>query len=282
MPCLPIPGGDQGNWGQILNDYLAQSHNTDGTIKDNSISESALDAVVRTKLNAVAGPQGATGATGPQGMQGAAGAIGATGSQGVAGTNGANGATGATGPQGTAGAAGTTGATGATGPQGATGTNGTVGATGATGPAGADGTSVTIMGNVASAAALPTGLGVGDAGDGYITDDNGHLHVWSGTDWTDVGVVRGPDGPTGASGPQGPTGATGPQGAAGAMGATGANGTTGATGPAGMTTIADLPAGSMLYTSGLTRPTARTDILVIFTGADPGSAALDGDLWMGA
>jgi Major tropism determinant N-terminal domain len=30
---LPTPGGDNGDWGQILNDYLAVEHNTDGTLK---------------------------------------------------------------------------------------------------------------------------------------------------------------------------------------------------------------------------------------------------------
>lgn len=33
MARLPIPGSDEGNWGNVLNDYLLQSHNNDGTIK---------------------------------------------------------------------------------------------------------------------------------------------------------------------------------------------------------------------------------------------------------
>lgn len=110
MSRLPTPGSDAGTWGQILNDYLLTAHNSDGTLKDNivdasviangSISEANLDSAVAAKLNAVAGPQGATGATGPVGATGARGDVGATGAQGAAGTNGA---TGATGPQGTAG-----------------------------------------------------------------------------------------------------------------------------------------------------------------------------------
>ncbi|MGB4761920.1 MAG: hypothetical protein WBP12_01020, partial [Candidatus Saccharimonas sp.] len=60
---------------------------------------------------------------------------------------------------------------------------------------------------------------------------NGHLHVWSGSAWTDVGLVRGPAGATGANGTQGFTGATG---------VAGTNGATGATGPAGATTIAGI------------------------------------------
>jgi hypothetical protein len=31
---LPIVGGDDGNWGQILNDFLTQEHNADGTLKN--------------------------------------------------------------------------------------------------------------------------------------------------------------------------------------------------------------------------------------------------------
>lgn len=33
MPRLPIPGGDAGNWGEILNEFLSQEHNADGTLK---------------------------------------------------------------------------------------------------------------------------------------------------------------------------------------------------------------------------------------------------------
>lgn len=47
-------------------------------------------------------------------------------------------------------------------------------------------------------------------------------------------------------------------------------------------TYATAPAGSVFYTTGTTRPTARTDVLVIFNGADPGANALDGDLWFRA
>ena len=34
MPRLPQPGGDAGNWGAILNDYLSVEHNADGTLKN--------------------------------------------------------------------------------------------------------------------------------------------------------------------------------------------------------------------------------------------------------
>lgn len=63
MARLPKPGGDNGNWGDILNDYLSQTHNPDGTLKDNSVgsaqiadgslTETLLDAGVQTKLNQI-------------------------------------------------------------------------------------------------------------------------------------------------------------------------------------------------------------------------------------
>ena len=34
MARLPQPGGDQGNWGEILNDFLRTSHDDDGFLKD--------------------------------------------------------------------------------------------------------------------------------------------------------------------------------------------------------------------------------------------------------
>lgn len=42
MTRLPQPGKDAGQWGDILNDYLSQSHNTDGTLKDNVVGASQL------------------------------------------------------------------------------------------------------------------------------------------------------------------------------------------------------------------------------------------------
>ncbi len=194
MARLPTPGGDDGSWGDILNDFLKVGHNTDGSLKDvvhTSGSETiegtktfsaspqvpapsgSGDATTKAYVDATAGvgasgPTGATGATGPQGD------TGATGSQGATGSLGATGATGATGSLGTTGATGSQGATGTQGATGVTGFDGAVGATGAQGASGATG-------------------------------------------------------PTGNTGTQGSTGATG----AGSTGATGATGITGATGPRG-------------------------------------------------
>lgn len=65
MPRLPIPGSDEGTWGDILNDYLRAAHNTDGSLKNNtvsaakiqdaSITETKLDTALAAKVNSVAG-----------------------------------------------------------------------------------------------------------------------------------------------------------------------------------------------------------------------------------
>jgi len=40
MTRLPIPGSDDGSWGDILNDFLSQAHNSDGSLK--AIAESTV------------------------------------------------------------------------------------------------------------------------------------------------------------------------------------------------------------------------------------------------
>jgi hypothetical protein len=52
MARLPLPGGDNGNWGNILNDYLSQVHKADGTLKDGSVTNTtiAADAVNATSI----------------------------------------------------------------------------------------------------------------------------------------------------------------------------------------------------------------------------------------
>ena len=204
MPRLPQPGGDNGNWGTILNDYLSAAHNPNGTLKPASVSaaniqndsilESKLDQDVRDKLNTLAGQQGPTGPSGP---------TGATGPQGPAGVVGASGTQGATGPSGTPGTQGPSGASGAPGAQGST------GATGATGPSGAPST---IPG--------PTGP-TGPAGPTGATGPQGTQGVPGASGASGAPGVQGATGP---SGPSGPIGATGPAGTAGATGATGAAG----------------------------------------------------------
>jgi len=61
MARLPQPGGDEGEWGEILNDYLSQTLKSDGTIKDNVVTNAALapDSVSSASIvdNAIAEPQ---------------------------------------------------------------------------------------------------------------------------------------------------------------------------------------------------------------------------------
>lgn len=43
MARLPIPGADSGSWGVVLNDFLATSLNSDGTLKNGSVSKDNLN-----------------------------------------------------------------------------------------------------------------------------------------------------------------------------------------------------------------------------------------------
>lgn len=192
-------------------------------------------------IQGVVGAQGVPGVTGPQGVQGIAGPAGAqgvtgpTGGQGAAGPTGAQGVTGPQGVQGVQGVAGPTGAQGVTGPQGTQGVQGPAGQQGVTGPAGEDGTSVSILGSFATVGDLPAGLTGGDAGKGYLV--LGDLWVWSGSAYTNVGQIQGPEGPMGPAGVQGvtgPQGVAGVQGVPGVAGPTGAQGVTGAQGAQGI------------------------------------------------
>lgn len=169
---------------------------------------------------------------------------------------------------GPAGPVGETGPQGPTGPQGSIGPSGPVGDDGPPGPSGpvgpkgdsisaafeadelvvyqegveidrqnvrgADGTSVTIKGSVPTSADLPASGNT--VGDGYITDDTGHLWTWTDAlTWVDAGEIRGPVGPSGPPGPAGPVGDPGPQGPIGPSGPVGDDGPPGPAGPVGET-----------------------------------------------
>lgn len=104
------------------------------------------------------------------------------------------------------------------------------------GPAGADGAGIEIAGSVATYANLPTTLGPGDAGAGYLVEADGKLYIWTGTGWPANGAgveFRGPVGPQGPQGPQGAPGAAGAQGVQGPAGEAGPQGLQGPTGAAG-------------------------------------------------
>jgi hypothetical protein len=124
MARLPIPGSDDGNWGDILNSFLQVSLSSSGTISSaggevtsnkgqasgyaslNSsgiVPQSQLGGGTPSTSNYLRGdgtwvvPSSTMGATGPQGSTGPTGASGTNGSQGYTGATGA-GSTGATGP----------------------------------------------------------------------------------------------------------------------------------------------------------------------------------------
>lgn len=136
MARLPIPDGDIGTWGNVLNEFLLVSHNNDGTIKNNALPLGAIGATGPAGFAGHIGSTGPIGPAGPAGAQGPQGAVGSVGPQGATGSVGTQGATGVTGATGA-------GATGATGIQGATGV-GATGATGVTGATGAGGTSTIV------------------------------------------------------------------------------------------------------------------------------------------
>ena len=138
---------------------------------------------------------------------------------------------------GIAGPTGPTGSTGAAGAQGMQGVTGPSGPQGQAGPTGSAGAGIALKGSVSQVGDLPPSNNV--AGDSYVVTADGHLYVWSGSNWTDVGQIVGPTGPSGPQGDAGaastvtgPTGAVGPAGSVGATGAEGAS-VTGPTGAAG-------------------------------------------------
>lgn len=64
MARLPVPGSDGGQWGEILNDFLSQVHESDGTLKEGSVAETALAPTVQDKLDQAAAVQSVAGKTG--------------------------------------------------------------------------------------------------------------------------------------------------------------------------------------------------------------------------
>ena len=44
MARLPVPGGDDGSWGQVLNDFLVVAHDTDGTLKSSAVTNAGAAA----------------------------------------------------------------------------------------------------------------------------------------------------------------------------------------------------------------------------------------------
>ena len=78
------------------------------------------------------------------------------------------------------------------------------------GAPGKDGTGVNIKGSYDSPDALKQEHPTGASGDAYLVA--GALYVWSGSEWTNVGSIQGPQGPKGADGTNGQDGRPGKDG----------------------------------------------------------------------
>lgn len=96
------------------------------------------------------------------------------------------------------------------------------------GPAGA---SIVIKGSVNDFSELPTTGNI--VNDSWIDNSTGHLHVWNGTEFLDVGQMKGPQGVSGVQGEQGVPGPQGPEGPEGPIGPQGVQGPQGEIGPEG-------------------------------------------------
>ena len=92
-----------------------------------------------------------------------------------------------------------TGSQGYLGSEGYTGSKGYTGSAGAgyTGSKGDPGSGLNIVGSAESSSVLPYPYN-GNIGDGYLTANDGHLHVWLNPNWLDVGQIRGYTGSAGA------------------------------------------------------------------------------------
>lgn len=54
MARLPQPGGDAGNWGTLLNEFLAVEHNGDGTLKSSGTLAGKQDTSAKGAVNGYA------------------------------------------------------------------------------------------------------------------------------------------------------------------------------------------------------------------------------------
>jgi len=169
------------------------------------------------------------GYTGSAGNDGGPGYTGSAGNDGIGYTGSAgNDSIGYTGSQGDIGYTGSAG-NDSTVP-GYVGSQGDIGYTGS---AGADGTSVRIVGSVNNSQELAayntSGLVLGD---GIIQLDTGHLQIWTGSSFNDVGSITGPTGYTGSQGDIGYVGSAGADSTV--PGYIGSQGDIGYTGSAGL------------------------------------------------
>lgn len=162
MARLPQVGGDSGNWGSILNEYLAQAHDNDGKLKSAAVSAilaqgNGIELTHNVGPGTITITSTATGADGRDielqnngthiqwryvgsgSWTNLVALASITGAQGAAGEPGAQGEQGPKGDQGDQGPKGDQGNPGADGAQGPKGDQGDPGADGAQGPKGDQG-----------------------------------------------------------------------------------------------------------------------------------------------
>ena len=179
------------------------------------------------------GPEGPEGLEGPQGPQGEQGIQGPKGADGADGAQGPKGDTGEQGLKGEPGEQGIQGIQGPKGEKGDTGEQGVQGPKGDKGDTGQDGTSVNIVDSLTSVDLLPAPTQE-NTGEGYLID--GDLHISTGSEWSNLGRIQGPQGIQGEQGeigPKGDKGDTGDQGIQGEQGLRGLQGEQGIEGPRG-------------------------------------------------
>lgn len=203
-----------------LTDSLGNRYNPDpitfNTVPGGEISLSRVATVPGNDAKGIVqgppGPAGPKGDPGPVGPQGPEGPQGKQGPIGATGPKGETGEPGPAGPKGETGETGPAGPKGEPGPKGETGEVGPAGPRGDTGPAGKDGASVSYEKMVATYSDLPSTLGSGDKGKGYIVQADGRIYVWDGSKFPANGEApefRGPAGPKGDTGETGPAGPPG-------------------------------------------------------------------------
>ena len=112
------------------------------------------------------------------------------------------------------------------------------------GDPGADGKGISIAGSAPTYAALPTGLGAGDAGKGYLVQADGLLYIWTGSAFPANGSGVAFKGDKGGKGDKGDKGDTGTKGDTGAKGDTGNQGIAGPKGDKGDNGDAGVPGAS--------------------------------------
>lgn len=214
-------------------------------------------------LGAFQGPKGDTGAAGPKGDKGDQGVKGDAGKDNyaIAVENGFSGSV-------------TDYLNSLKGAKGDTGPVGPRGATGLKGDKGDVGEGLAILGEKATEQDLPTDAVTGD---GWLVGDD--LYVYTGTQWQNVGPVRGPKGDTGAQGPKGDKGDQGVKGDTGAAGVKGDKGDTGSQGPKGDQGTGLLPKGTVPTFADL--PSANNDQGDFYTVEEDGDGyAWDGLQWV--